>query len=73
VSIASGTATFYDADDPSCTPKRFGQGEGIVEVPHHVHLTRNEGANPLVLFVASMTPTDKKTDIDEPRPGNCPF
>lgn len=73
VAIASGTATFYDADDPTCTAKRLSAGQGIVEVPHHVHITRNEGPTPLVLWVASMTPHGTSADIDEPRPGNCPF
>lgn len=73
VSVASGTATFYDADDPTCTPHRYSAGQGLVESPHHVHITRNEGSTPLVLYVASMTDRGKHMNIDEPRPGNCAF
>jgi quercetin dioxygenase-like cupin family protein len=73
VAVEKGTATFYDADDPRCTPHRFDPGMGTPEVPGHVHITRNEGDTPLVLDVVFLVPPGGNPGIAQPRPGNCPF
>ena len=51
VSVLSGVATFYDRDDPTCAPQRYRAGDAILETPGHPHITRNEGPQPLVLYV----------------------
>jgi quercetin dioxygenase-like cupin family protein len=73
VAVEQGTATFYDADDPRCTPHRFEAGTGTPEMPGHVHITRNEGDTPLVLDVVFVVPPGGTPGIQQPRPGNCSF
>jgi quercetin dioxygenase-like cupin family protein len=73
VAVAKGTATFYDGDDPSCTPHRYRVGDALVEPPGHVHITRNEQKSPMELVVTYITPLGVASDAEAPRPGNCPF
>jgi len=74
VSVKSGTATYYEGDDPKCTPHVILQGEGFVDSGDgHVHLIRNEGAEVLELVAFQMIPEGAVRRIDAPRPGNCPF
>lgn len=71
VTVAQGIATFYDKNDPGCTPHRYHAGEGLLESPRHPHITRNEGAEPLVLYVVSISPEGRDSDIDEPASAAC--
>ena len=73
VIVKSGTATFYHADDPTCTPHVVPTGSGFVDSGGAVHLVRNEGNVDLVTIVASLVPAGAARRIDEPDPGNCPF
>jgi quercetin dioxygenase-like cupin family protein len=73
VIVKSGTATFYLADDPSCTPHVVPAGSGFVDSGGEVHVVRNEGSVDLVTVVASLVPAGATRRIDEPDPGNCPF
>lgn len=41
ITVLDGTVTFYDYDDPSCTPKVVKKGEGYVDTGHG-HIGRNE-------------------------------
>jgi len=73
VIVKSGTATFYMADDPTCSPHVVPTGAGFVDSGGDVHLVRNEGNVDLVTIVASLVPAGAARRIDEPDPGNCPF
>jgi quercetin dioxygenase-like cupin family protein len=73
VIVKSGTATFYDGDDPSCTPHVIQAGSTAFEPAGHVHIVRNEGSVPLVNVVVQLVPTGAPRLISEPSPGNCPF
>jgi quercetin dioxygenase-like cupin family protein len=73
VAVTKGIATFYDGDDPHCQPHQVGPGQGLVEPPGHVHITRNEGSEPLELYVTYVLPAGNTPDTDVPAPGNCPF
>ena len=73
VIVKSGTATFYLADDPSCTPHVVQAGQGFVDHGGDVHVVRNEGSVELVNIVTSLIPAGAARRVDEPRPGNCPF
>jgi quercetin dioxygenase-like cupin family protein len=74
VIVKSGTATFYMAGDPTCTPHVVQAGEGFVDNGGDVHLVRNEGNVELVNIVASLIPAGATRRIDEsnPYPGTCP-
>lgn len=73
VIVKSGTATFYMADDPTCTPHVVTAGSGFVDNGNDVHVVRNEGNVDLVNVVTSLIPAGADRRIDEPSPGNCPF
>jgi hypothetical protein len=73
VIVKAGTATFYMADDPTCSPHVVHTGEGFVDSGHDTHIVRNEGSVDLVTVVASLVPAGATRRIDEPDPGNCHF
>ena len=73
VIVKSGTATFYLANDPTCTPHVVPAGSGFVDQGHDVHIVRNEGSVDLVTVVVSLVPAGFERRIDEPNPGTCPF
>jgi quercetin dioxygenase-like cupin family protein len=74
VVVKSGTLTLYDSSDRSCTPRRYSAGHGFTERPRHVHLVRNEGRNPAVVFVTYLgLKHGLNPDVPVARPGNCPF
>ena len=56
VIVKSGTATFYLAADPTCTPHMVPAGSGFVDQGHDVHVVRNEGRVDLVTVVVSLVP-----------------
>jgi len=73
VIVKSGTSTFYDGDDPDCTPQRHPAGTAYVDPGGETHIARNEGTDELVLYVTRVVPEGATPRIDEPNPGNCPF
>jgi quercetin dioxygenase-like cupin family protein len=73
VSVKSGTATFYQASDPSCGSNNFPAGTGFVESPNQVHIARNEGSGNLELLITYTLPHGAAQRVDQPNPGNCPF
>ncbi len=73
VTVKSGNATFYEADDPTCTPHVIPTGSSLFEPAGDVHIVRNEGDVPLVNVVVQLVPTGAPRLITEPNPGNCPF
>ena len=73
VVVKSGTATFYDGDDPTCTPHVVPAGQTAFEPEGHVHIVRNEGTVPLVNDVVQLVPHGAPRLISQPDPGNCHF
>jgi quercetin dioxygenase-like cupin family protein len=73
VVVKSGTASFYHADDPTCTRHEIPTGSSLFEPAGNVHIVRNEGSVPLVNVVVQLIPTGAPRLISEPDPGNCPF
>ena len=73
VIVKQGTATFYDGDDPTCTPHVFQSGQTAFEPEGHIHIVRNEGDVPLVNVVMQIVPKGAPRLISQPDPGNCPF
>jgi quercetin dioxygenase-like cupin family protein len=71
VIVKSGTASFYLAADPTCSPHVVPAGSGFVDQGHDVHVVRNEGSVDLVTVVVSLVPAGFARRIDEPSPGNC--
>jgi quercetin dioxygenase-like cupin family protein len=77
IQVVQGTVTFYEADDPNCTPIVVDAGESYLDLGDHAHIGRNETDQPAqdvtVLFgPPGIAPTDFRIDVT-PAPGNCPF
>ena len=77
IQVVRGTVTFYEADDPSCSPIVVDSGESYLDLGAHGHIGRNETADTAqdvtVLFGPPETgPTGFRIDLS-PAPGNCPF
>ena len=73
VIVKSGTASFYQANDPSCNARTIPAGGTLFEPAGLIHIVRNEGTVPLVNVVVQLVPTGAPRLISEPSPGNCPF
>jgi len=74
VTIAAGTMTFYDADDPTCTAGTYATRDSFVDRGGgHVHIARNEGTVDLVLYATYLVPVGAPIRTDVPNPGTCPF
>jgi quercetin dioxygenase-like cupin family protein len=74
ITVKSGIATFYDSDDPTCTPHVVPAGTGVIDPGDgHVHLLRNEGSVDLVTVTVQILPAGAARRIDAPNPGNCPL
>jgi quercetin dioxygenase-like cupin family protein len=73
ITVVSGTLTFYEANDPTCSPHVVTAGHGYVD-DGEGHVGRNESDQPArdisVILAATGVPTFR-TDIVPP--GNCPF
>lgn len=76
VTVAAGTFTYYDGEDPTCTGIPYGPGESFVDIGQgHVHSARNEGSTVVSLYVMylDVPPGVTSPFIAAPNPGNCPF
>ena len=72
--VTVGEIMAYDADDPTCTPKRYGVGEGFVDPGDgHVHLLRNESAAPAETVAFQILPQGATRRIDAAAPAACSF
>jgi quercetin dioxygenase-like cupin family protein len=72
--VTVGEIMAYDADDPTCTPRRYRAGEGFVDPGDgHVHLLRNETDAPAETVAIQFLPQNATRRIGAPAPGNCPF
>ena len=73
IQVVEGEMTFYESDDPTCTPIRRKKGEGYLDKGEHAHFARNETATQAENIVTYLAPPGASLRIDEPNPGNCPF
>lgn len=73
IEVVQGTMTFYESDDPTCTPIVRTAGQGYLDTGDHAHIARNETSVAAKNVVVYLAPPGKSLRIDAPRPGNCPF
>ena len=73
IEVVSGTMTFYESDDPTCTRIVRSGGQGYLDAGEHAHIARNESALPAQNIVTYFAPPGAALRIDQPNPGNCPF
>jgi hypothetical protein len=73
IQVVSGTMTFYESDDPTCTPIVRTAGQSYLDLGDHAHIARNETRLPAQNVVTYFAPPGALLKIDAPKPGNCPF
>ena len=75
ITVKTGTMTFYESDDPACTPTIRSAGQGYLDTGEHAHIARNESAAPAENVVVYFAPAGAALRIDAPDPENpnCPF
>ena len=73
IQVVAGTMTFYESDDPQCSPIVRTAGQGYLDVGEHAHIARNESGAPAENIVVYLAPAAAALRIDAPAPGNCPF
>ncbi len=73
VLIKSGALTFYEADDPTCTPTVHVAGTVVIEASGDIHIARNEGTVNAEFVSTQYLPAGAAGRIDAPAPANCPF
>jgi quercetin dioxygenase-like cupin family protein len=73
VIVKSGTLTFNEAEDPTCTPAVHSAGDAYVDEGTDVHVARNETGAEAVVIVTRLVPEGAPSRIDEPDPGTCGF
>jgi quercetin dioxygenase-like cupin family protein len=76
VTVFQGTLSFYHAED--CTTEiEYLTGQSFSNLPDEIHLARNEGAQPVVVFASYYVPLQSPPvalRIDQPSPGPaCPL
>lgn len=72
VTIFSGTMSFYHAEH--CTDEiNYEPGDSFSNLPHEIHLARNEGTVDLVVYATYYQPVGAPIRINQPSPGaGCP-
>jgi hypothetical protein len=67
--------TLYDGTDKTCTGVTYTAGHGFIDPGFgHVHLARNEGSEPAVVYATFILPPDAGDTLQIPAPANpnCP-
>jgi quercetin dioxygenase-like cupin family protein len=69
ITVISGTLTFYEADDPTCTPIVVSAGHGYVDSGNG-HIGRNESGEPAVDISVIMAPVGApfRSELPAPNP-----
>lgn len=73
IQVVEGTMTFYESNDPHCTPIVRHTGQGYLDAGDHAHIARNETQHEAKNVVTYFAPVGAALRIDVPAPGNCPF
>jgi cupin domain len=73
ITVMEGEVTFYERDDPTCTPVKVKAGEGYVDTGHG-HIGRNESGLPARDVTVIIAPVGGafRGELDAPSP-NCGF
>ena len=73
ITVLEGTLTFYEFDDPACTPKVVSKGEGYVDTGRG-HIARNESGAPAKDVTVIIAPVGLpfRGELSAPAP-HCKF
>jgi len=69
ITVLEGQLTFYEYDDPSCTPVVVSAGQGYVDSGHG-HVGRNETGQPARDMTVIIAPVGEpfRAELDAPGP-----
>ena len=74
IQVVQGTVTFYESDDPTCSPIVVHAGQSYLDLGDHAHIGRNESGQPAQdLVVLIGPPGTANFRIEADVPGNCSF
>ena len=73
IQVVMGTMTFYESDDPTCSPVVRTAGQGFLDFGEHAHIAVNETNAPAQNIVTYFVPPGAALKTGVPAPGNCPF
>ena len=73
IQVIEGQVTFYERDDPTCTPKVVSKGQGYVDTGKG-HIGRNESGAPAKDVAVIFAPVGKpfRAELEAPAP-QCKF
>ena len=69
--VKQGTITFYRADDSTCTPQVYHQGDAFIDQGTDVHIGVNHGTEDLVVIVTRLLPDGAGSRDDADEPNTC--
>lgn len=69
ITVTQGTLTFYEYDDPTCTPHVYTAGQGFVDTGDG-HIGRNETTQPAADIAVAIAPvgTAFRAELPAPNP-----
>jgi hypothetical protein len=75
VAVAQGELTQYHVSGAECHPIKIAGGTGLSQMPTLMHIARNEGSVPLVIYTLYILPHGTPNTgirVDQPQPAACP-
>ena len=71
IQVVYGTMTFYEADDPTCSPIIRTAGQGYLDLGLNGHIAVNQSSDSVVNIVTYFAPPGAKLKTAMPAPANC--
>src|SRR4051812_48847613 len=72
VVVTRGTLTVFDPKVNACAPFKVGKGQSFVEPANHIHLARNDGTTPVIVYALYLgVPKPSDTNVGETQPSGC--
>jgi hypothetical protein len=75
VAFAQGDGSVYHVSGSGCPAMKIGAGSGFTQMPTEVHVLRNDGPLPIVVYTLYVLPHGTPNTgirVDEPQPAACP-
>jgi mannose-6-phosphate isomerase-like protein (cupin superfamily) len=75
VAVAQGEGTIYRVIGSDCQATKIGVGTGFAQMPTELHIVRNEGTVPFVVYTLYVLPPGTPNTgirVDQPQPTECP-
>jgi quercetin dioxygenase-like cupin family protein len=72
VVVVSGTLTVFDPTVGNCKPFKVSKGLSFVEPANHIHLARNDGTKPALVYALYLgLPKPADVVFSKPAPAGC--